>query len=228
MYYSFKLKTIKITTMKKSIFFAAFFVSITSIGIAQETTTETDFRERLRFGIKAGVNNSNVYDSKGEKFTADGKFGFVGGVSLAIPIGKYLGFHPEVLFSQKGFQANGMLLGSPYTFTRTTSYLDIPLQIALKPSEFITIVAGPQYSYLIKQKDEFTSNIISSEQEEEFKNENIRKNMFGVVGGLDINLKHFVISGRVGWDVSQNNGDGTTTTPRYKNRWIQATIGYCF
>lgn len=214
--------------MKKSIFFAALFVSITSIGMAQESTTETDFRESLRFGVKAGVNNSNVYDSKGDKFKADGKFGFVGGAFLSIPIGKYLGVQPEVLYSQKGFQANGMLFGSPYTVTRTTSYLDIPLQLALKPSEFITIVAGPQYSYLIKQNDKFTSSVMSTEQEQEFKNENIRKNMFGVVAGLDINLKHLIISGRLGWDISQNNGDGTTTTPRYKNRWIQATIGYAF
>ncbi|MEO6901850.1 MAG: porin family protein [Bacteroidia bacterium] len=214
--------------MKKSIFFAALLVSVTSISMAQESTTETDFRESLRFGVKVGVNNSNVYDSNGEKFKADGKFGFVGGAFLAIPIGKYLGVQPEVLFSQKGFQANGTLLGSPYKVTRTTSYLDIPLQIALKPSEFITILAGPQYSYLIKQNDKFTSSIINTQQEQEFKNENIRKNMFGVVGGLDINLKHFIISGRLGWDISQNNGDGTTSTPRYKNRWIQATIGYAF
>jgi hypothetical protein len=30
----------------------------------------------------------------------------------------------------------------------------------LKPSEFITLIAGPQYSYLIKQKDEFTNTMV--------------------------------------------------------------------
>lgn len=214
--------------MKKLTLIAGLFLSLTNIGIAQEKSAETDFREQLRFGLKGGLNNSNVYDAEGNAFSADGKFGLVGGGFLAIPIGKYLGIQPEVLYSQKGFKATGTMLGSTYTFTRTTSYVDIPLQVTLKPNEFITLLAGPQYSYLVKQKDVFTNSTTSYEQEQEFNNDNIRKNIFGVVGGLDINLNHFVLSGRVGWDVSKNNGDGTSSTPRYKNKWYQATIGYCF
>ena len=116
---------------------------------------ETDNREKFQFGLKAGMNNSNAYNSKTEEFESDAKFGFAGGAVVRIPITKYLGVQPEVLISQKGFKGNGVFLGSRYDFKRTTTYLDIPLQIALKPSEFITIVAGPQYSYLLKQKDVF-------------------------------------------------------------------------
>lgn len=147
----------------------------------QEESEKTDYREDLRFGVKAGLNYSNVYDTKGEDFVADAKFGFASGVFVAIPIGKYLGVQPEILFSQKGFKGEGVALGSAYTLTRTTSYIDVPLQITLKPSEFFTILAGPQYSYLIKQADEFTSSLVSYQQEQEFKQEAIRKNIFGVV-----------------------------------------------
>jgi hypothetical protein len=112
--------------------------------------------------------------------------------------------------------------------TRTTNYLDIPLQITFKPSEFITLLVGPQYSYLISRKDVFESTLISYTQEKEFENDDIRKNMLGFVVGADINLENVVLGGRVGWDVTRNNGDGTSTTPRYKNAWVQGTLGYSF
>ena len=98
----------------------------------------------------------------------------------------------------------------------------------MKPSEFITLLAGPQFSYLVNQRDVFANSATSFAQEQEFNNDNIRKNIFGVVGGLDINLKHIVLGARVAWDVQNNNGDGTASTPRYKNVWFQGTIGYSF
>jgi hypothetical protein len=213
------MKTIKILA-------SVAFMSITFIVFGQDG--ETDNREDLRFGLKAGLNYSNVYNSKTEEFNADAKFGFAGGVVMQIPIGKYLGVQPEILFSQKGFKGEGSLLGFEYDFSRTTSYIDVPLQIALKPSEFITIVAGPQYSYLLSQKDEFTSTIYSDSQEQIFENDNIRKNIFGFITGIDINIKHFAIGARMGWDIMNNKGDGTSSTPQYKNAWFQGTIGYTF
>jgi hypothetical protein len=212
--------------MKKIILTIAAVTSLITNSKAQDN--ETDFREKFTFGLKAGLNYSNVYDSQGEEFRADPKFGLAAGVFVAIPIGKYFGVQPEALVSQKGFRATGRILGNTYKFTRTTTYLDVPLFFALKPSEFITILAGPQYSYLLKQSDVFANASTSIEQETEFVNDNIRKNIFGLAVGVDINLKHIVLGARAGWDVTNNNGDGTSTTPRYKNAWYQATIGYRF
>ena len=210
--------------MKKSILILLAIAGMATVCKAQNS--ETDFRENVHFGVKAGLNYANVYDTQGEQFNADGKFGFAGGGFLSIPIGKFMGIQPEVLFSQKGFQATGSLLGFDYKYTHTANYLDIPLMFSLKPAESISIMAGPQYSYLISQKNDFTSTIYSDSQEQEFNNDNIRKNTFCFIGGLDVNLKNIVISGRVGWDLFKNNGDGTSTTPRYKNTWYQATIGF--
>lgn len=204
----------------------AIFISIGNRSFAQDNSI--DSREKLLFGIKGGVNYSNVYDSQGEEFQADPKLGLVGGAFLAIPIGRYFGLQPEALISQKGFRATGRILGGTYSFTRTTTYLDVPLLFSIKPVEFITLQVGPQYSYLIKQNDVFTNASTSIEQEQEFVNDNIRKNTLCFTGGADINIKHIVLGARAGWDILNNNGDGTSTTPRYKNVWYQATIGYRF
>jgi hypothetical protein len=210
------------------------FALLSTIGSlsAQSDNTDkdnaTDNREKLRFGARIGLNGSNVYDNEGDPFTADTKYGFMVGVFSAIPIGKYIGIQPEVQLSQKGFEGRGSLIGNPYSVTRTTTFLDIPLQIALKPSEFITILAGPQYSYLIKQTDKFESSNFSYEQELEFRQDNIRKNILGAVLGIDINLRHVTLSGRLAWDIQKNNGDGSQTTPRYKNKWYQVGVGFNF
>jgi hypothetical protein len=204
-------------------------LTVTSSYAQSETASSaTDNREKLFFGLKIGSNYSNVYDSQGEDFVADAKFGLAGGVFVSIPIGSYFGVQPEVLFSQKGYKSTGSFLGSSYSMTRTTDYLDVPLLVAFKPIENVSILFGPQFSYLMKQKDDFTGGTITSTQEQSYTNDNYRKNTFCLTGGADLNVDHLVIGLRAGWDVEKNNGDGTTTTPRYKNMWYQATIGYRF
>ncbi len=212
--------------MKNRTILFVLLLTATQFVVAQEGTT--DNRELLQLGVKGGLNYSNVYDEQGEEFNADAKYGYAVGAFLNIPIGKYLGVQPSVLLSQKGFQASGRLLGAPYNFIRTTTFIDVPLLIAFKPSEFLTVLAGPQYSYLVRQKDEFRNGTGTVSQINEFENDNIRKNIFGIAIGADVNIKHFSIGGRLNWDVQNNNGDGSSTTPRYKNGWFQATLGYAF
>lgn len=182
--------------------------------------------EGIRVGLKAGGNYANVYDSKGDEFTSDAKLGVVAGGFLDISLGRFLAIQPEILFSQKGFKGTGKVLGSAYSLTRTSNFLDIPLLLALKPFESVRVLIGPQFSYLLKQKDVFGSGALTFEQEKVFNNDNIRKNILCIVGGVDVNIKYFVIGARAGWDLQNNNGDGTTATPRYKNAWAQATLGF--
>lgn len=209
--------------MKKNIFFIS---TLCLFFLTNVQAQNEDRRENFEFGMKAGFNASNVWDAEGQDFEADTKAGFAGGVFFGLPLGKYLGIQPEILISQKGFKASGTLLGFPYTFSRTTSYLDIPLQVQLKPTEFITFVAGPQFSYLFNQKDSYTFGTNSSEQEQQFNNDNIRKNILGFVVGIDLIVERLVVSGRAGWDFQTNNGNGTNSTPRYKNQWLQLTLGF--
>ena len=218
--------------MKTTIIMIAF-VSLMAIKSSAQNTeavssTKSDNRENLYFGIKAGANYSNVYDSQGENFVADAKYGFAGGVFVSIPIGKFFGIQPEVLYSQRGYKSSGTFFSTPYNLTRTTDFIDVPLLVAIKPIEFVSILFGPQFSFLVRQKDEFTGGGLTSTQEQTYTNDNLRKNLFCLTGGADINLESFVIGLRAGWDTTVNNGDGTSTTPRYKNVWYQATVGFRF
>ncbi|MDB5272415.1 MAG: hypothetical protein JWO58_782 [Chitinophagaceae bacterium] len=207
-------------------------LSMTSV-FAQDN--EFDTRENFEVGFKAGANLSNVYDEKADNFVANDKVGFVGGVFFSIPINKFLGIQPEVLFEQKGFQSTRTYSGGPFLpdysvkYSTTTNHIDIPLQLQIKPTNFLTIVVGPQYSFVLSKVDKKTdSNGNSNSDTTSYNNDNIRRNILGAVGGVDINIDHLVLSGRAGWDLQDNNGDGTNSNPRYKNAWYQLTVGVKF
>ena len=185
-----------------------------------------DFRDRVQIGAKFGVNLSNVYDEEGQDFVADSKFGFAGGVFFRLPLNEFVGFQPEVLFTQKGFIGSGRMFNSTYSITRTSNFIDVPLLLSAKPFGFLTVVAGPQFSYLIKQSNVFKNGTTTILQEQEFDNDNVRKNILCFTGGVDVNVEHFVMSARAGWDFQNNNGNGVSETPRYKNAWYQLTFGY--
>ena len=196
-----------------------------TLGFSQITTTDT--RDELKLGFKAGVNFSNVYDQQGQDFVAEGKAGFAAGGFVAIPIGKFFGVQPEVMYSQKGFKATGKVLGFNYDYSRTTSYLDIPLLLQIKPITMLSFVAGPQFSYLLDTKTEFNGSS-STSNEPSINGDNYKKNIFGFVVGADVNIDHFLLSGRAGWDISKSDVEGNSSAPRYKNQVLQLTLGYTF
>jgi hypothetical protein len=208
--------------MKKVLF--VFLTAAATLCQAQDT----DSRNKLHMGIKAGYNYSNVYNSQGETFEADSKLGLAAGFFLTIPIGRLIGIQPEIQFAQRGFHGTGTWLGSSYNLTRTTNYIDVPVLFSLKPAKVVTLLAGPQFSYTLKQKDVFTNSATTFEQEQEFSNDNIRKNTLCFLGGFDINLHPVVLGIRMGWDLQKNNGDGTSSSIQYKNVWTQGTIGFRF
>lgn len=210
--------------MKKIIVISTLMLSMVSFVKAQET----DNRETFQIGGRAGLTYSNIYNSKGGQFDADGKLGFTAAAFFMIPVNKYFGIQPELMISQKGFQGNGNILFTSYDFKRTTTFLEVPIMFAFKPSEFITILAGPQYSYLMKQTDRFTSTAFSYAQEQEFALDDVRKHLFGAAVGAEINLRHIVLGARVGWDLVSNRANRPSNTPQYKNVSGQVTVGYKF
>ncbi len=199
--------------------------------LAIQAYSQSDEEDQLRFGFKAGMNISNVYDTKGEEFDANAKLGIAAGAFLSVPIGQYLGIQPEMLYSQKGFQTSGSLLGMDYKYTHSSDYIDVPIFVAFRPTPNLTLLAGPQYSYLIAERTSFTNTLFPDDplvQKSDFDNSNVRKNTLGAVAGADANFMDIVLSLRAGMDITHNNGNGTQTEPRYKNVYYQATIGYRF
>lgn len=216
------------TTLRKLFIAPVFAVALFSTQsiIAQDQTTNNapynmDAREELKVGIKAGMNYSNVYSESGDDFVADGKAGFAGGVFVSIPLNQLVGIQPELLYSQKGFK--GDVLGIDYK--ATFSYLDLPVHLQIKPTENISILAGPQFSYLLSSKYELGS--LSAVNEKDLEDDNNRATV-GISAGVDFTVQNFLISARGSWDLSKMNKDNSTSDINYKNQVLQVTLGYRF
>lgn len=80
-------------------------LALSSLSIKAE---DDGVRDHIQYGFKIGANMSNVYSVSGQSFIADPKFGLAVGGFTSIPLGKLFAFHPEILFSQKGFNATGV------------------------------------------------------------------------------------------------------------------------
>lgn len=106
------------------------------------------------------------YQEESKGFNSDAKSGFASGVFSTHHNNKYLRAQTEVLFLQKGLKAEGLILGSEYEFTATTTYLEVLIQIAFKSSEFLTIAPEPPHAYLLIQKEAFNSTGVSGFQEQ--------------------------------------------------------------
>lgn len=203
------------------------FALLSATAVAQTTTSTTnepynmDAREELKVGIKAGINYSNVYSESGDDYVADGKVGFAGGVFVSIPLSQLIGIQPELLYSQKGFKTEGTFFDGKVT----SNHLDLPVHLQIKPTENISLLVGPQLSYLLSTKYEIDG--LSLVDEEDLEDENNRAT-FGISAGVDFTLQNFLISARGSWDLSKFNKDNSTSDINYKNQLFQITLGYRF
>ena len=185
-----------------------------------------DNSPRVRIGLKGGLSLATVIKTNDNNFSTGTLLGFNGGAVLQLPIGHFISIQPEVLFSQKGFRSTGTAIGTDYDYRRYLNFLDIPILLRINATKYFGIVVGPQYSYLLGTHTTFKSGDSGFEQDVKNDNDNIKKNIFGGVIGADINLSdNFFIYGRYTIDFQNNNGDGTSSTPAYKNQVFQLGIG---
>ena len=183
----------------------------------------------VRFGLKGGLSIASIIKTNDPNFHSDLLFGFNGGAVLQIPFGHVIAIQPEVLFSQKGYRATGDYLGSSYDYRRYLNFLDIPLLLRINATSNFGIVVGPQFSWLLSQHTNFKSGLNSYEQTVNNDNEDIRKNILGGVVGVDVNLdRNIFIYARYTLDFQNDNGNGSPSTPAYKNQVFQVGLGVLF
>jgi hypothetical protein len=196
---------------------------------SKTSTSSRDARRKVVPGLKVGVNRSNVYDAKGNAFAAERKQGIAAGAFIALPINRFFGIQPELMFQQKGFEGSSQIAGETYVISRTTTHLDIPVQFQLKLFKWFSFLIGPQYSLLLNHTDNYSnSGLAAGRTTSDFNNDAPKKATFGTLMGIDLNFGHIVLSGRSGWDVTNNTSNGVSAAPNYKNRWVQGTVGYRF
>lgn len=179
----------------------------------------------VKFGIRGGINLSNISRDGDSDFSSGSKTGFNAGVFVDLPLGSVLSIQPEVQFSQKGFKSTGTYLGTPVEYKQTTNFIEVPLLAKIKPTTNFGILVGPQFSFLASTKTKFATGNASYETIVKEDNDNLRKNILGGVAGVEVSSGRFLVDLRYSMDFQQNRGDGTSVVPRYKNQVFALSVG---
>lgn len=140
-----------------------------------------------QFGARLGVTASTVTGDFATTDAAGTRLGFVGGFYLAFPLRYDLAVQTEVLYTQKGFEADEVDNGTSATFELTT--LDVPLLLKYTASVNsdldVAPYAGPYVSFeLFERLSANTPSGPISEDTDLFTSTDL-----GFVVGLDLRLQ---------------------------------------
>ncbi len=180
--------------------------------------------QEVNFGVKGGVNYSNIIKTNDDSYETDFKPGFHAGLTMEIGLGNTFSFAPELMFSQKGYKTD--VFGG--TFKQTTNWIDIPILAKIQAGPAFNVFLGPQVSFLTQTKNEF-EGIVSGQQIIEEGSDQFKKSIAGGVFGAGFDITPKVgLSARYAIDFQKTDENGNTSTPAFKNQVIQAGLALKF
>lgn len=164
--------------MKKYLIVVFLFVATSFVANAQLLPT-------FQFGLKAGLNFSNLKSDEGNYFDASTRTGYQAGVWARIG-GAGVHFQPELYVTGKSSEAKFIQENEEGKVTFTS--LDLPLllgtRIGLGPAG-LRIVAGPVVSFVVDKNiaNTFTESVLNIN---DYKNQ-----AWAVTGGLGLDISNF-------------------------------------
>ena len=172
--------------------------------------------QRPYYGIKAGVNSSNLTASNGGNST-DYKIGFNAGLLAHIHAGKHVALQPEINYSEQGGKVNY----ATSNYVAKLSYIQVPLLVQYMFGPGYRIQAGPQVSFLTSATGTTGGNV----------KQNIKGNYtstdvsVSVGAGILTNTKFGI---DVRWNFGLSDINNTNTNVNVRNNVGQLSLFYMF
>jgi len=219
-------KTIK-TILYSALCSLCIFVSFD--GYSQEQESSTDSGLTPTFGIKGGINLTNLYvdNVKDEQMKVGGHVGFF----AKLPIAKGISLMPEVIYTNKGAKVtySNFIQGSgEYRFN--LNYVEVPLTLVFNIVNNFNIHAGGYAAYL-------TSANVKNVQDGTIKDaealnaDNFNRFDYGLVGGFGVDIDKFTIGARYNYglhEIGQSGNLSGELTKNSKNSAFQVFVGFAF
>ena len=176
----------------------------------------------IKFGVKAGTNLTMI---SGRSFNDGFNMSYHFGGFMELGFNKKWGLQPEVLWSQsagKPTSFNAIYGGTSVSSTfdgqqpLKLDYLSFPLLLNYRIAPIFSIVAGPQYSILMKKENNFLQNGQSA-----FSNGD-----FAIVMGGQFNLTFLRVYGR--YNLGVTNINDIDSKDQWTSQQIQLGVGFRF
>ena len=179
---------------------------------------------RPRFGITGGLSIANTISSYNVYYSTATILGANAGVTAEFPIAYGFSFEPEVLFSQKGYQA---ITTDGIPITQRNDYIDIPLLAKFHLFPGFSFLIGPQINIPISSNTSY-NNGYNAPSGSYYSNYSYKSYIAGAFG-LSIDLNRYVdLHARYLIDLSSNSYDINSPIPDYRNQVWQFGIGIKF
>ena len=218
--------------MKKSLIPLAVFAALllfTAPSFGQEQQTDTETGIVGKFGIKGGLNFTNMYiDDVGDEKM---KVGWHIGVFTKLPLTEGVSLQPELLYSNKGTQityTDADVGTGQYRFN--LNYFELPVLFTFNVAERFHINLGPYVGYLSRAnvtdiEDDGTVEELVNLNEDSFKRWD-----FGAVGGIGFDVNNFTMGARynLGFTEINNSTSLQQVAPDSKNSGLSIFLGVSF
>ena len=197
----------------------------------------TNAQNKIRFGLKAGLNISTL-TVRDENISGEigSKFGFNAGGFLACPISEKVEIHPELLYSNQGYKFEGTSFNVRYKEKANIDYIALPLMLCYYPAKKFSVEFGPQISFLLSNKVKVDYTITSIDDgsvshgsttidnKEETQSVEVG---FNVGMGYRI-TQNLIASGRYNFGLSTANKKASNSDEQDRNSVFQFSLGYLF
>lgn len=181
---------------------------------------------QIKVGLKAGFDFGNV------KFPAPSdtktRVAFYGGLKTEIAAGKKFIVQPEILYSQKGFAFSP--LGNSKGGHVNINYISVPLLAGYRPADKLTVLAGPEFNYLINAKSHIEE--VSSDLSTIYKKFDVGIDLgvaYQLLKSIGIEIRYcYGLSYLAEGTLMDNQGNNIGKIKQGKNRVVQAGLFYIF
>lgn len=218
--------------MKKVIILLAIGLGVFSLkSYSQEQQTVMEPTLKPKFGIKGGVNLTNLYvqDVSDENM----KVNFHAGFFAKLPVTTGFSIQPELLYTSKGAKEtyNNFFSGNgEYRFN--LNYIELPVALVFNVTPNFNLHVGGYAAYLVNTNitnlDKNSGDItqVSNLNEDDF-----HRFDAGVLGGLGVDIQNFTIGARYNYGLCKVGKSGSFAGQALKdakNSAIQVFIGFGF
>ncbi|WP_329805269.1 porin family protein [Flavobacterium facile] len=208
----------------KSIVALVLLTSFSQVAFSQTTDSA-----KLKFGVKGGVNFSNLYTEDVDDSNL--LTGFNLGLFARLPITQTFAIQPELSYTTKGaeLEYNNAFVNGTSTFK--LNYLELPVLLVINLSENFSVHGGPYVAYLIDGEATNNSQGTLFDVENNLDNDDYNKFDTGLSVGIGYDTNKIGFGVRYNYGLQkvgkERNFNGTNYTfPNGKNSAVNLYLSY--
>ena len=157
---------------------------------------------QARFGIKGGINFSNLYTKNGDE-DSDLKVGYHAGLFAKLPLTRQFAVQPELYYTTKGAKVTYNSSTIDGTADFNFNYLELPILGVVNITDNVNIHAGPYFSYLVSGKVKNDANVNLFDFEDNINNDDYNKFDVGLAVGLGVDIDRVGFGARYSYGLNK-------------------------